>query len=374
MTTRIFRGCSILFAFFLTATACGGSGSGETSDPDARPPDQGTGQPGEKAQGRKIANTPGLVVLRCSGKDASDVLEVLDPTNGVVVASTPTGYANGCVAQHPLAGRQRFNDDYTKMAVDFGQQSDGSRHVGFSRIPDKPTDITASQSRSDFSMPPYHSRPVFRPGTNDLWFLTGQNEAKRGLGSVNVDDSSHRITNHPELVRPTFGDPISLYEPEGRFVITRDQWLLPADFIPNPKRPLAVGIQYSRPTVVRQGQSPTESADVDVKSGPEMCAPKAWVDEERLLCISQRNEMIYLGRFDQSYRTLMLQPALPLANRENFSPVMSPTADRFAFLSCSPDSTCGIYTNGVGGGQPAKMTELPRVTDRANLLLLEWRS
>ncbi len=403
-------------------TGCGGSGPiagpkacGSGSSSGCTPPPSPTAQAAPA-----VSTAHGLVLCQPTGSSPAGThtaiaLQVVSPQNEKVEASAtlhavpgqeqnndltsgpnaPVACAPGPVSNYnqdvpeigpeEFAARQRFNADFTEMAVIIQKPSSGTADAGYmSLATGKVTDVTGAGSSSFGSASGTAQDALFNPTTDALWYLTS-----KGV-PYSVAASGHG-TAHPvgyaSSLAGSSGD-----APGYISLAPQTSWVLSdtSTGLPNPSGTVAVGAAttntggqlriWAEGTDLTQDISDTKTMTaINVKGWPgglpnssQNPAPIAWLSDTRFIML--RASQFYIVTFSHGYASATSGPGLLPSNGYQFiQGVLSPNRQTLAFTVNKGGATDYLYELALNqpGAQPKEIG--PLGTTSAPWAILAWR-
>ena len=337
--------------------ACGGSDSPTTS---AQPPVSTTAP---QAAVRPAAQAPkGIVVMNCSA-----TLQFVDPESGAVsyreFLPNQRPSSRPCEASTPQLAA-RFNKDFSRRtggAATFIQwRPSGTEEVDVGARRGEPGDFERSR-RDRFS--------VFRPGTEELWFVDASDETNPRLVSTDagggpfVDHGPYPPTRSPDRFESGRNDPFILVPRGGDVVVLTGD----VGALPNPEASVAISTEEYTSGLRLWRLAGKQSEDL-VDLGEQIraesgCSPRAWVDNRSIVCAMHNLEGDYsalrLGTFSPDYRSITYRDLLPPAERRVVWVAVSPDAKELAFVLGADDQhPKALFRVGLEpGAQPRRVAD-----------------
>lgn len=399
----------------LAAAALTGCSSGPIPGPG---PGTTSGAPSPAAP--TVSAAHGLVVCQPTSNNTAMELEVLSPQNLHVAASTmipavpgqeetnnltsgpnaPVACAPGPVANYnqnipaigpeQFAARQRFNADFTKMAVIIQKPSSGTADAGYLTLATgKVTDVTSASSSGFGSSSATVKDALFNPTTGDLWYLTS-----KGV-PYSLDAPGHPAA-HPVSYASSLSG--SSYDQPGFISLApKTGWVLSdtSTGLPNPSGTAAVGVATTdtggQIQIWHRGSDLTAGADIlgqdrsktikviNVKGWPpglpnsaQNPEPIAWLNHTQL--IMMRASQFYVVTFSQGYTSAASGPGLLPSNSYTFVQAMlSPDHHTLAFTVNKGGSADYLYELALNrpGAQPKQIGTLGSTSSPWGIL--DWR-
>lgn len=401
------RTAAALAAFTLGTAlgACGGEGSGGSA-PSAKPggprspaSPEGAKPEGPEAAGGRLtvadlmARAKGIVYVRCAGDDEPDkrglVFSVVDAGDGRQVASAVAGVHD--LSCGPQLVRSRFDDRFARVT----DQRDG--HIGFVDVRTGAfTDVTARRPRGDFDPAPRETNPVFRPGTDEIWYIDLADPQRPRLKSTTagggpvVDRGELRAPQafyflpglEAVVLAPTPSDSLVVSPNRGRAIAAATEC------------PGASGLTLNCTGLYVLDVPPTGVVSLtldQVRQGrlriiefePE-CAPNEWLDDRSFVCVSP-GPVLRVGTFDANFTTVSFRDLLNNGPRDIAAPVVSPDRREVVFFSDAgaTESEPGLFKVGLDGGSPPRRISTGQLTivqeapgtfkSIGDVAVLEWR-
>jgi hypothetical protein len=378
-------------------TACSSSGIGPGTGPRSAPPAPVS-----------VSSAHGLVVCQPASNNTAIELEVISPQNLRVEASTmipavpgqeqtsnvtsgpnaPLGcsqipqqvYGSDVPAIGPeeFAARQRFNANFTELAVLIQKPSSNTADAGYLDLATgKVTDLTSASTSSGFGSSSATAQDaLFSPATGDLWYLASN-------GTPYSLDASGHATAHPvgyaSSLQCCSGD-----QPGFISLAPQTNWVLSdtGTGLPSPSGTVAVGPATAdsggQIQIWHQGSDLTAEADIlggdqskdisaiNVQGLPSAetstttgAAAIAWLSDTRLILLW--NNQFYILTFNAGYTSATAGPGLlPSSSNQFLQAMLSPDHQTLAFIANTGGSADYLYEMALDqpGAQPKKIGQL----------------
>lgn len=266
--------------------------------------------------------------------------------------------------------RQQFNTDFSQFAtLVVGRNNTGRRAVAIATSSGAVLGPTADSS--GFTSSPDHRSPAFHPQTGDLWYIDNSTDQ---ILSRRADDSDKKAVDRGDA-----GDTMIAFS-------GNTMWLVrgiggPDSLAANPSGTYAAlndlnGMKLWRHGTPegRAGHFPgqTTSAALSGKDvpapGPDSngCVPQFWTDDHTVVCIAfnlinrgRRGSNLFRVKLSDSFQSVVdVRPLLPITDRKNSSPVLSPDRTAIAFVSTQGDDRAIFRQNLTPGAEPIKIIDL----------------
>jgi hypothetical protein len=362
-------------AFAVSASVLVACGSG--SDEPARTSDT------RKAAGRTAAaaprfDTPGTVVLLwCNSVDATTrvMLSAVSLRDGGTVASTTfelpeaikpsvdcENYDSTAASSVPV--RSMFDRSLRRMAVTVTDDTTNAERASTVGVPGGvPAELPPAAG--GFTSTPDQEHAVFKPGTDELWFIdTGADQV------MSLDPATGRTTSHGA---PTGDGQTIAVGPEGYFVA--DSGWATYDPVVAPDGKDAMIDSH----LVHLGKSPEDSPQIGGFSNPvpgdkkASCgSAQAWLDDQRLLCDnhSGTGPEFALVTFSPGRKSItgFRDDLLPKTDLTSFSPVLSPDHNSFAFLTLQGQRITLFTQSFIPGATPMQVADVQPPTQPEDTL------
>jgi hypothetical protein len=239
--------------------------------------------------------------------------------------------------------RQVFNSDYSRVAVNISDTTDGSSHAGYYDIAaQRLVNLDPSSSQS-FSAVPQDSAAIFSPSSGDVWFysqntqhimsapVSGGQVTDTGQTYGYLGDSSFILASSADVaIVPGESNGPFLPSPDGRVTAVYDN-------VGGPGAASVLELKtnpYADPYLIQ--------LDTSFKGRfANLRAPLAWVDDHRFIAYVDTSSVanpqasgLALVSFSNDYTAVRsFFPITPQSDRANGSPVPSPDGKSVAFLS-----------------------------------------
>lgn len=285
------------------------------------------------------------------------------PTTGFTTASFSLATSNE-------ANRQRFNKDYTEMAVS-QSNADGSSSIGYVDLSGNFTNLTPQTA--NYAGTQKQTSPVFNPVTGRIWFNTPTK-----LGSVDPNKGAN--SSQSESFDAFYGDVCFLCSgqeiksfyltPDGTTPVRSDS-LVSQIFSPDGKTVVTMHDLGTYNLVIGD----TGKGNTDLPVITNNCKPERFIDNTSFLCIqgsptlvTDPNKQLYKITISADKKSITSTSLLPASDRTVVDALADQSGKNVAFIAQS-GSVYSLYTIPISGGsEPHKVADFGATLP----LLLSW--
>jgi hypothetical protein len=413
MRTKTLGASVCLAALALAATACGGGSSGTAGDESgaASNSDVSSTTTEEATTTTAAAPKAALVTLVCDDQRSTVTVNYLDPDTGAHLGSntlrltytqaagstsTVSGGWVGC-DQLNAVPTTHLSPNLRYIALELGQASSGSSHVGWLDLATGQThDASVSfEDANSFSTTKFTDRnPTWDPNNILYWTRQGANDGfyldPAAAGAIpqvapwhgcQPDQGGSALTNH-SIVAHTCGIPVAdgtwAAEPGGSSQLLMTNMEKEAAWLAEQDKAGAVCgtecLEFPKGYV-------SVALNWDGSGVAPVCNPMLWITSTDILC-----RTTFAAASATTWRTVDVSAVenagattaiygpviVPDSDRSKYNPVLSADKTQLRFLSALGTNLALYKVPMVGGGQPAKVTDLGNISAAQQTVLLAW--